>query len=318
MARGRMLNKTVSLSQKFANLPDDTCRLLATWSIAFLDYRGVFYAEPAIVRSQVMPLSDDITNAKIAVYLQAMEDVGLIARFEANDRKWMQWPGFGDNQIGLRRKRESTDFPAPPGWVDDDDANDVEHDGGNLPEESRDDGGNEAANIPPKGKEEKGKEVEVKGKRSEEEEDCESSDSPPAPDSPPSKPKSKKSIADERSSHPAILAVFHVTGKMPHKDIYEAIIDALGQSPNETKLKECWKAWRVRSYSPTNYAWATEWYLQGIPAQRSNYPARASPKTPAEKPREGIPRDEFLKARAASDARLAAQREQAKVEATQS
>ena len=46
---------------------------------------------------------------------------------------------------------------------------------------------------------------------------------------------------------------------MPHKDI-EAIIDVLGQSPDE-KLKECWKAWRVRSYSPTNYAWATEWWI---------------------------------------------------------
>lgn len=108
----------------------------------------------------------------------------------------------------------------------------------------------------------------------------ESGDSPPPPDSPPSKPKPKKSTADERSSHPAILAIFHVTGKMPHKDIYGPIIEALGQSPDEIKLKSCWEAWRIRNYSPTNYAWATEWYLQGIPAQRQGNSARASPNSP--------------------------------------
>ena len=33
MARGRMLNRSVSLSAKFQALPDDTSRLLATWII---------------------------------------------------------------------------------------------------------------------------------------------------------------------------------------------------------------------------------------------------------------------------------------------
>ena len=136
---------------------------------------------------------------------------------------------------------------------------------------------------------------EEKREKREEGEDRESSDSLPAPDSPPSmpKPKSRKSTADERSSHPAILAVFHVTGKMPQKDIYGPIISVLGQSPDEIKLKSCWEAWRVRGYSPTNYAWATEWYLQGIPAQRQNYPARASP-GPPESNGDGMTREQRL------------------------
>jgi len=46
MARGRMLNKKVSRSLQFDQLPDDTCRLLATWTVAHLDVNGVFCADP--------------------------------------------------------------------------------------------------------------------------------------------------------------------------------------------------------------------------------------------------------------------------------
>lgn len=150
----------------------------------------------------------------------------------------------------------------------------------NVTRESRVTGRDNVTSVTPlEGEGDKEREGEEE-KREKREEARESGDSPPAPDSPPSRPKPKKSTADERSSHPAILAIFHVTGKMPHKDIYGPIIDALGQSPDEIKLKSCWEAWRIRNYSPTNYAWATEWYLQGIPAQRQGNSARASPNSP--------------------------------------
>lgn len=114
MARGRMLNKTISASRKFQDLPDDTCRLLATWIIPHLDMNGVFYAEPAMVKAFVFPRRTDITADQVEQYLDAIERAGLIYRFWANGDLWQCWPGFADNQVGLRRDRESTDYPTPP------------------------------------------------------------------------------------------------------------------------------------------------------------------------------------------------------------
>lgn len=126
MARGRMLNKSVSASFKFNQLPDDTCRLLATWIIPHLDKNGVFYGDAGLVRSQVFPLRDDLSNAQVEAYLRAIEGVAddegghIMVRFKAKGRTWQYWPGFDDNQIGLRKDREGTAYPTPPGYVPND------------------------------------------------------------------------------------------------------------------------------------------------------------------------------------------------------
>lgn len=114
MARGRMLNRTVCGSLKFHNLPDETCRLLATWVISHLDYHGVFYGDPMMVKSIIFPRRADVTVEQVESYLDAMEEIGLIKRFDANGDRWQWWPGFTDNQPGLRAEREKTTFPAPP------------------------------------------------------------------------------------------------------------------------------------------------------------------------------------------------------------
>jgi hypothetical protein len=116
MARGRMVNKSICSSKKLHCLPDDTCRLLATWTIPHLDVRGVFSADPAIVKSLVFPRRDDVTVAEIAGYLDAIEQAGLIVRFEAKGDVWQRWSGFEDNQAGLRYDRESSEYPQPPNW----------------------------------------------------------------------------------------------------------------------------------------------------------------------------------------------------------
>ena len=114
MARGRMLNKTICVSSKIDQLSNDTCRLLATWTIAHLDKRGVYHGHPAVVKSYVFPRRTDVTNEDVEGYLNEMEAVGLIVRFRARGDQWMCWPGFDHNQVGLRGDRERTDFPPPP------------------------------------------------------------------------------------------------------------------------------------------------------------------------------------------------------------
>ena len=109
-----MLNRDVSLSVKMHALPDDTARLLATWVIPQLDKHGVFYADPAVVRSLVFPMRLEMTADAVSRILDAMEAVGLIVRFEALGRRWQHWPGFAENQQHLRADRETTTFPPPP------------------------------------------------------------------------------------------------------------------------------------------------------------------------------------------------------------
>lgn len=118
MARGRLLNKSVSASLKFHNLPDDTCRLMATWIIAHLDKNGVFYADPGMVRSIVFPRRTDISIEQITTYLVAIEEIGLMYRFQAKGDLWQCWPGFDDNQPALNKERESSEYPEPPTMVD--------------------------------------------------------------------------------------------------------------------------------------------------------------------------------------------------------
>jgi hypothetical protein len=125
MARGRMLNKSISLSEKFAALPDDTCRLLATWTIPQLDMRGVFYGDPVTVRALIFPMRENITSSRVRGYMIAMHEAGLIQIFESDGRYWQSWPGFADNQVGLRSERENTEYPEPPEV------------GGNLPDNFR-------------------------------------------------------------------------------------------------------------------------------------------------------------------------------------
>jgi len=141
MARGRMLNQTVCASLKFQHLSDDTCRLLATWMIAHLDKNGVFYADPAMVKAAVFPRRADITPGQVGTYLDDIEGVGLIYRFRARGDLWQCWPGFADNQVGLRRDRESTTYPDPPGI----DAAQPPEPSNKMPEGCRKDAGNNPA-----------------------------------------------------------------------------------------------------------------------------------------------------------------------------
>jgi hypothetical protein len=154
MARGRMLNKSISASVKFDLLPDDTCRLMASWTIAHLDKNGVFYGDPVMVKSFVFPRRADVTTEQVEHYLSEMQRVGLIHLFKARGQLWQYWPGFVDNQVGLRADREGTEYPDPPDFLmpeeDQPETAEPEGDSGNLPDDSRNDAGNLPESIPPK------------------------------------------------------------------------------------------------------------------------------------------------------------------------
>jgi len=90
-----------------------TCRLLYTWIIPWLDIEGRFYGDAIRIKTQVFPLFN-VQPATIERYLQAMEEVGLIARYEVGGQQFLWAPTFSLHQT-LRKDRERQSYiPAPP------------------------------------------------------------------------------------------------------------------------------------------------------------------------------------------------------------
>lgn len=239
MARGRMLNKKISKSIQFNALPDDTCRLLATWIIAHLDKNGVFTAEPVLVKSDVFPWRSDITIEQVEHCLTAMEQNGLIVIFWAKGMKWQYWPGFTENQIGLRADRESTDCPEPPLLPTcEQEPEDSQPDESSSAEVIRQPSGNLPESIPPNLKESKDKEKE-KGNGGAEAQ-------PPA-DKPPKETKPKTARPDVI---PAFKAYVDITGYHAiTKHWRDKMAEAVGAEPENVafwgKVVEAWtgKGW---------------------------------------------------------------------------
>jgi len=120
MARGRMLNSSISQSRKYQDLGDDTHRLLATWCLAHLDYNGVMPADPSLFRAMVCPWRIDLSNMDIEEAIEGMVKVQLIVTWEEEGRTWLWFPHFRDNQVGLRPEREAaSNCPLPPEWLED-------------------------------------------------------------------------------------------------------------------------------------------------------------------------------------------------------
>jgi hypothetical protein len=114
MARGRMLLKRISMSEKVnKNLSCDTSRLLYTWLLSHLDVNGCYYADPIIVKNTIFPWREDITIDEIEKYLKEMNDCGLIVLYDSGGN-YLHYPDFEDKQPKINKDREGrTDIPTP-------------------------------------------------------------------------------------------------------------------------------------------------------------------------------------------------------------
>ncbi len=111
MARGRMLNTSISVSEKMAELGDTKHIVVMTWTLAHLDKNGVFYASARKIKGAVVPMLDEISAEDCQAAIEAAERVGLIKTFEHEGQLYQVWPGFLDNQRGLHVERERTMLP---------------------------------------------------------------------------------------------------------------------------------------------------------------------------------------------------------------
>lgn len=90
--------------------------------------------------------------------------------------------------------------------------------------------------------------------------DCGLQSSPSGKDKRPAKKQ-----RDERATHPAMVAFREVKGRFPSKDVWDLVIQTLGDHPDVPKMRECWVAWRGHGYAPENLAWLVDWYVNGQP-----------------------------------------------------
>lgn len=142
MARGRMLNKSISKDVKVAQLVEEVGGLgglFWTWLIAWLDKHGRAHGDPRILKGEVVPLIDEIDRELITRTIRTAGRLGLIESYSVDGVEYIQFPGFAKNQVGLRADREpDSGIPEP------------RQSSGNVPEDFRQSSGNVPESIPPK------------------------------------------------------------------------------------------------------------------------------------------------------------------------
>jgi hypothetical protein len=98
------------------------------------------------------------------------------------------------------------------------------------------------------------------------------------------KPRKPPKKADERTSHPAIVAFKEIVTRYPAKALYDKVIEILGTDPNKSKAQACWVDWLSRGYNSNSIGWL-DWYQSGIPP-RNGHAAPSVSSIPREDPAE--------------------------------
>ena len=113
MARGRMINKRLCRSQKFAELPSDKARLLYVLLYTHADREGRVNANPDEVKLDCVPY----LRWSVPTVAQALYDLGqsgLVKLYHVGHRHYIEFVDFEENQKGLRYDREApSNIPSP-------------------------------------------------------------------------------------------------------------------------------------------------------------------------------------------------------------
>lgn len=106
MARGRMIDKRISKSEKFANLKYDRSRVLYFMILPHLDVEGRFSGDPKEIKEDCCPRLK-YSIKQIAQALIDLDRVNLLNLYEADGRPCIEYTKYEDFQIGLHRDREA-------------------------------------------------------------------------------------------------------------------------------------------------------------------------------------------------------------------
>lgn len=116
MARGRMLNKSISYDRCVAELDNRVAygAHVFTWLIAHADVDGRMHGEPCVIKGSIFPRLNRVTVEIIEETLAVASELGLLVWYEHGGDRYLALPGFDKNQEGLRKNREARSIiPAP-------------------------------------------------------------------------------------------------------------------------------------------------------------------------------------------------------------
>src|SRR5574343_20657 len=112
MPDGRMLQKKISINEAVAALPDDSCRLLFTWTIPHLDCECRISENPRVFKAAVCPLLDHITPELVMSYFIAAQELCLLVRYQCDDGRWaVEYLGFARNQKINKDREAASNYP---------------------------------------------------------------------------------------------------------------------------------------------------------------------------------------------------------------
>ena len=117
MARGRMIDKRVSMSSKIGKITDKS-RVLWFMMYPHLDREGrVAFDNLEDLKFEIIPRLNNWGLKKIAQALNELADVNLIKLYPSKEKIAIQFVKFENFQIGLRKDREAKSEIDPPGVV---------------------------------------------------------------------------------------------------------------------------------------------------------------------------------------------------------
>jgi len=106
MAKGRMINRRISKSDKLAALAKDRYRVIYFMIYPHLDREGRFSADPRDIKEDCCPrLRYSVKD--ISESLSALHKVGLINLYKVNEKQYLEASRFDDFQVGLHKDREA-------------------------------------------------------------------------------------------------------------------------------------------------------------------------------------------------------------------
>jgi len=118
MARGRMISKSLSTSQKFAALVSigelaEFTQLLYPFLVIHSDDFGRLQGDPFTVKHVCLPASPRSLEEFTAA-LTHLHNIDLIVWYEIGGKRYIQIENFDPHQLGLHKRTRST-FPRVPG-----------------------------------------------------------------------------------------------------------------------------------------------------------------------------------------------------------
>jgi hypothetical protein len=118
MAKGRIISKSITVSQRVARLSTPWVKLLYTWLIPHVDDFGRFHADPDIIKGTVFPKEKYVTANKLSIWITELKEAGLINLYLHNGDTFLEIIDFEEHQYFRSDRPRKAEYPEPEKHTD--------------------------------------------------------------------------------------------------------------------------------------------------------------------------------------------------------